>query len=236
MTGTYPSFTPFLLASPFVRNAPTLLVERICRHAMTTMHRRYRSVFERAAEHGPFVLLISPSDLDLQFYLKIDADHPELHPARHTTEEAVDAHISGPLPALLALLQGRSDGDALFFSRTLRIEGRTELVVALRNALDGEAIDLRSAVTESFGMMGPALRGALGIAEKIYQQIQHDMNHAADALTSPGTKRLLGLEKRVSEHATTLSEIVKTTQRQRRHKACAPSAVTKDDFAMPAKS
>ena len=234
MTGSYPSFTPFLLANPFVRNTPNLFIERVCRHAMATMHRRYRPVFERVAEQEGFALLISPTDLDLPFYLRIDANHPALRPARQTDEEPVAAKISGPLPALLALLQGTSDGDALFFSRTLRIEGRTELVVALRNALDGEAIDLRSAISESFGLMGPAARIALRITEKIYQQLQHDMNRSADALTSPSTKRLLGLEKRSAEQAATLSKIEKSIQRRNRHTRPAPSGATKDDFAMPA--
>jgi len=234
VTESYPSFTPFLLANPFIRNAPTLLVERICRHAMATMHHRYRPVFERVAEQEAFALLISPTDLDLQFYLKIDANHPELRPARHIEEETVAAQISGPLPALLELLQGTSDGDALFFSRTLRIEGRTELVVALRNALDGESIDLRSAVAESFGVMGPAAGAVLGLAEKIYRQLQHDMNRTADALTSPTAKRLLSVEKRTTAQAVTLAEIEKTIQRRNRHTRPKPSSAAKDDFALPA--
>ena len=236
MAGTYPSFTPFLLASPLVRNTPTLIVERIFRHAMATMHRRYRPIFERVAEHGPFTLLVAPTDLDLQFYLKIDVDNPELRPANHMAEEPVEARISGPLPALLELLQGTSDGDALFFSRTLQIEGRTELVVALRNAMDGEAIDLRLALAESFGVMGPVVKVALGITEKIYQQLQHDMNRSANALTSPVTKRLLGLEKRSAEQATTLSGIAKTIQKRSRHTSRAPSRAAKDDFAIPTDS
>lgn len=234
MTESYPSFTPFLLANPFIRNAPTFLVARICHQAMATMHHRYRPVFERIAEQEAFALLISPTDLDLQFYLKIDADHPELRPARHGEEETIAAQISGPLPALLELLQGSSDGDALFFSRTLRIEGRTELVVALRNALDGESIDLRSAVAESFGVMGPAAKVALGLAEKIYRQLQHDMNRTADALTSPTATRLLGLEKRTSAQAATMAEIEKTIQRRNRHTRVKPSDTAKDDFALPA--
>ena len=104
----------------------------------------------------------------------------------------------------------------------------------MRNALDGEAIDLRSAISESFGLMGPAARVALRITEKIYQQLQHDMNRSADALTSPSTKRLLGLEKRSAEQAATLSKIEKSIQRRNRHTRPAPSGATKDDFAMPA--
>jgi len=45
---------------------------------------------------------------------------------------------------MIELLEGRADGDALFFSRTLTVEGDMEAVVALRNAIDGSEIYNRS--------------------------------------------------------------------------------------------
>ena len=52
---------------------------------------------------------------------------------------------------LLDMIDGAQDGDALFFSRNLKVTGDTEAVVALRNALDdfeGSALD---SVVGSFG-------------------------------------------------------------------------------------
>jgi predicted lipid carrier protein YhbT len=44
--------------------------------------------------------------------------------------------VRGPILALLGILDGTFDGDALFFHRTISITGRTEAVVALRNAIE----------------------------------------------------------------------------------------------------
>ena len=38
--------------------------------------------------------------------------------------------------ALLGIVDGTFDGDALFFRRTISITGRTEAIVALRNAIE----------------------------------------------------------------------------------------------------
>ncbi|WP_417811447.1 ubiquinone anaerobic biosynthesis accessory factor UbiT [Thalassospira alkalitolerans] len=226
-----PSFTPFLLVNPVLRNVPTFAIERLCRHAMTTMHRRHKSIFERVTEHETFSLLISPTDLDMDLFLVLDPHKPELRPAQKGEENAVAARIIGPLPALLGLLEGKSDGDALFFSRALRIEGRTDLVVALRNALDGEDIDLRSAVSESFGVLGPAARIALRVAERVYQQMQSDMNRVADTLISPIEKRLNGLDRRLADQGENIAGLEKSARRRTPRSNRPVSSI--DDFALP---
>ncbi|MCC9624501.1 SCP2 sterol-binding domain-containing protein [Thalassospira sp. MA62] len=234
MSGSHPSFTPFLLISPFVRNAPKPLVRKICRHAITTMFKRHKAVFERVSERESFGILIAPTDLDLQFMLEINPDQPDLRPVSDPAHETFAARISGPLPTLLELLQGKSDGDALFFSRTLRIEGRTDLVVALRNALDGEEIDLMTAVSSSFGVAGPIARIMLQAAEKIYRQVQHDMDRSASALTASLDKRLGSLESKTNQQTETISQLEKSVQRGSRRSKPAASVTgpIKDDFAM----
>lgn len=52
------------------------------------------------------------------------------------------ATIRGPVEPLLDLMEGRADGDALFFSRRLKIEGSMDAVVSLRNALDAAPVSL----------------------------------------------------------------------------------------------
>ena len=49
--------------------------------------------------------------------------------------------IAGPLLGLIGLIDGTYDGDALFFSRDLVVEGDVEAVLALRNAIDDAGID-----------------------------------------------------------------------------------------------
>lgn len=81
-----------------------------------------------------------------------------------------DVLIRGPLLALLGLLDGTLDGDALFFSRVISINGRTEAVLALRNTI--EDAELRPA--DLLGLHGILARcvdtgvlGALSVARRL---------------------------------------------------------------------
>ncbi len=64
------------------------------------------------------------------------------------------------------MLHGRYDGDALFFSRDLMIEGDTEVVLALRNALDDAELDLGAELAAMAGPLKGAVRRALALAER----------------------------------------------------------------------
>jgi predicted lipid carrier protein YhbT len=52
----------------------------------------------------------------------------------------------------LGLAHGRFDGDALFFSGEIAVEGDIEAILALRNALDDAELDL---LQEGAAMLGP---------------------------------------------------------------------------------
>ena len=69
--------------------------------------------------------------------------------------------VKGKLQALLDLLEGRSDSDAMFFRRDIVIGGDTSVVVALRNALDRDPLDLFEDVTSIFGSFAALARRAI---------------------------------------------------------------------------
>jgi predicted lipid carrier protein YhbT len=77
------------------------------------------------------------------------------------------------------MVEGRLDGDALFFSRDLSIEGDVEAVVALRNAIDGEGLNiLQDAVAPLGPLASPAEkigRGVLGLMRSIAERTNPDM-------------------------------------------------------------
>lgn len=73
----------------------------------------------------PFVILITVRRSSLSLRVLPTLDH-----------EPYAARIVAPLVVLLGLLEGAYDGDALFFSRDLVIDGDTEAVLSLRNALE----------------------------------------------------------------------------------------------------
>jgi predicted lipid carrier protein YhbT len=65
---------------------------------------------------------------------------------------------------LLAMVHGTLDGDALFFSRDITIEGDTNAVLAMRNAIDAAEIDLPSEIAALFGPLGPVARATARVA------------------------------------------------------------------------
>ena len=96
-------------------------------------------LFRRLGPYGSARFVIDPTDLPLAILLEPREGNPRVSVQR---APAGDARIAGPLAALLGLVHGAYDGDALFFSRDLVIEGDTEAVLALRNAIDDAELDL----------------------------------------------------------------------------------------------
>ncbi|MBM3556080.1 MAG: hypothetical protein FJX47_11075 [Alphaproteobacteria bacterium] len=133
---------------------PAAVLDRGLARLIALMKKRHGRVFRRLADYSGQAVLIAPEETAFALVLRLDADRPGL--AVHRGEATV-ASIRGTFPALVGLLEGRIDGDALFFSRELAVEGDTELVVALRNAVDGAGIDLIEDVCSVFGpAAGPA--------------------------------------------------------------------------------
>ena len=125
---------------------------------------RHPALFSRLGGQANKVFLIDPTDLPFVFVLKPRPTRPSLFALRRDEAVIWNARIAGPLAALIGLVHGAYDGDALFFSRDLSIEGDTEAVVALRNAIDNEELDL---VREATALLGPLERIAAAPAQKL---------------------------------------------------------------------
>ena len=114
-------------------------------------------LFHRLGAHAGKRFLIDPTDLPFVLVLTPLPERPLLTAHRRHERVAHAAAIAGTFFNLLDMIDGSLDGDALFFSRDLRVSGDTEAVVALRNALDdfeGSALD---SVVANFGpLSGPA--------------------------------------------------------------------------------
>jgi predicted lipid carrier protein YhbT len=134
--------------------------------------RRHGSIFARLGEHAAKRFLIEPTDLPFVVMLMPRVDDPAIRVERSRQDVTADARISGPLAALVGLLHGAYDGDALFFSRDLAIEGDVAAVLALRNALDDAELDL---VAEAAAILGPLASPA--------EQIGRLLASAAESLT-----------------------------------------------------
>ncbi len=129
-----------------------------------SLARRHPALFERLGDQTAKSFMIDPTDMPFVFLLAPRPEAPLLVAARREAASAWDARIAGSLAALLGLVHGAYDGDALFFSRDLVIEGDTAAVLALRNAVDNEELDL---VAEGFAPVGPLAALATAPASRL---------------------------------------------------------------------
>ncbi|MCL4764901.1 MAG: SCP2 sterol-binding domain-containing protein [Hyphomicrobiaceae bacterium] len=128
---------------------------------MISTAQRHPDLFDRLGPHAERTIAIAPTDVPVVFLLRPSRDAPGVDVRPDGPMPACDAMITGPVFALVDLAEGRLDGDALFFSRDIRIEGDVEAVLALRNALDGEGLDLVAEVMAPLGALagGPERAG-----------------------------------------------------------------------------
>ncbi|MDD7972320.1 SCP2 sterol-binding domain-containing protein [Roseinatronobacter sp. HJB301] len=104
---------------------------------------------------------------DLPFILQLDPARAGLRAFRRGAAPAGDARIAGTFAAFLAMLHGVEDGDTLYFSGALQIEGDTSAVLALRNALDDAELDLSAEIASALPALSAPLRAALAPLERL---------------------------------------------------------------------
>lgn len=143
---------PTPLALPF-DVMPITLVERAANTLFQRILRNHPDLFERLGEHRAKRFAFKPSDLSLVFL--VNPHGPTLHVRRKADSLDADATVEGPLLLLLALLEGRYDADALFFSRELSVVGDMEAMLAMRNTLDDCDIDLPRDLSTLAGPLAP---------------------------------------------------------------------------------
>jgi predicted lipid carrier protein YhbT len=130
------------------------IFDRIASHVA----RAHPELFARLGPHVRKRFLIDPIDLPFVLVLVPNSAKPSLQTYRRCERPQHDAAIAGTFLDLLAMIDGSLDGDALFFSRDLRVSGDTEAVVALRNALDDFEGSVVDAVADAFGPLSAPAR------------------------------------------------------------------------------
>lgn len=167
--------------------------------------RRHPRAAEAVSSLPEATVLIDAVDLPRGLLLRVGPDGLRLRlcdvaaiTAGAAPDAAPDAVVRGRFAALLDLAEGRIDGDALFFRRDLTIAGDTALVVALRNALDGEEIDVMAeldAVAGPLGRLGP-------MARRHAARIAGALGGLQGALLEPVVGRIGALERRLARMET----------------------------------
>ena len=144
---------PRTLATP-LNYVPIAVIERATGLLFSLIMREHPGLFERLGEHKTKRFAFLPGDLPLAFV--VEPARPSIRVMRKGAAlPAADAAVEGPLFMLLALLEGRCDADALFFSRDLNVTGDMEAMLAMRNALDDCDIDLPRDLSALAGPFAP---------------------------------------------------------------------------------
>lgn len=125
--------------------------------------RRHPSLLDRLGTHASARFLIDPLDLPILVLIQPTNRMP-VSCKRKPTACVWDARIAGPIATLLAMVNGTLDGDALFFSREIIIEGGTDAILAMRNAIDAAEIDLVSEMTALCGPFKPLATNVAQVA------------------------------------------------------------------------
>jgi predicted lipid carrier protein YhbT len=144
-----------------LRPLPLAPLQPVLALLLRAVVRQHPRIFDRLGEHARCRFGLDPTDLPFALILAPHAGNPRIRAVRALPACGLDARISGPILGLIDLAEGRVDGDALFFARTLVVEGDMAAVVALRNAIDGAGIDLAGDLAAALGPLGSAAAQAL---------------------------------------------------------------------------
>ncbi len=151
----------------FLPPPPLFLLQPILWRVVRRVAELHPSLFDRLGPHRASRFVIDAKGLPFVLVLVPDPDNLSMRAVARNREPACDARIAGGFFDLLGLVDGVSDGDALFFSRDLDISGNTEAVVCLRNALD----DVEGSIAgDVAGLFGPPGRAALSALRRAGQR------------------------------------------------------------------
>ncbi len=140
-------YAPRSLLSPI----PLGLIQPLLKHIVIFVTEARPELFARLGIHKDTIFVIDPINMPFVLKLEPNPENPSLTAHRHHENIEHGAKISGTFLNLLKMIDGNLDGDALFFSRDLKIEGNTEAVVCLRNAMDDLEGSIVDDVTASLG-------------------------------------------------------------------------------------
>ena len=148
MHSSHPS-APVAAAAMSVIPAP--LLARLVSLMMRSMRRRHPKLFDNFGKLDPAVIHVEATDLPHRIAIDYGRGRMEVRVLLDERGPPPDAKVKASLMTLVDLLEGRIDGDSMFFTRGLEVTGSTTVIVAVRNTLDREEVDIRDEIAAAFG-------------------------------------------------------------------------------------
>lgn len=165
---------PFAVGAA-LRPLPLFPLTRALSLLTRRMQARHPVMLRRLGEHADKRFLIDIVDLPHVLLLHARSADLTAH-RRRPWLPAFDVRFAGRLSAFLAMMHGAEDGDALFFSRDLTVEGDTAAALALRNAIDDAELDLAEELAAVCGPFARPMRHAIARAERVTGLALHRMD------------------------------------------------------------
>ncbi len=192
------TLSPLLMAGIMIRPLPVAPLNRLLGHLARHIQNNHPEILKRLSPLAGKHFLICPLDLPHDMRLTIGDSYVDFAIEDEFMGPA-DVTISGPFISLMDMMDGKVDGDALFFSRSLSVEGDTEALLILRNAMDSDDIDLRAEILGLFGPLKTPASALLKMGERLHQSLSRDMNSLSQTMTLPLASRCDSLEQENQE-------------------------------------
>lgn len=207
---------PARLAGLAMRPMPERALEPLLGLVMRLVERRHPRLIERLAELAPARIIIEPRDTSHRFLIDLSESDAPVRLMLAQEDDEAQATISGRLATLIDLMEGRIDGDSLFFTRELTVTGDTALIVALRNTLDGEEISLLDDVLAFLGPFAQPAARLVAVADDVAKRLAikaHDGLRALHNLAHDNRDPLSEAEALRSEIAALKTRLAKLETR-----------------------
>jgi putative protease len=201
-----------LAVSLALATLPQPIVAALVRRLTRTLPRRQPALARRMAELDGKRLLIVPDELSYAFLISFPGGEVRIELVDPATPPETEAQMRGPLRLFYDLVRGGRDGDALFFSRELSVNGDMAVAVTLRNAMDGAGVDLFAEFLNMPGPLGPVLRGAGALVDR-----------TAGIVLGPLAGRAARLEQEVSSLRAELRRVKEAAPKVRPVRAASPA-------------
>ncbi len=195
-TDTKNNLSAVLILGIIFKQFPLKVIQPFLEKSIKIIQDKHPSIFNRLSEEE-IDFVIDAIDLPFMFYLKISKSSPILKAIKKTEKPYPSATIKGTLINLLRLFEGKVDGDAMFFSKELTIEGSTATTVALRNAIDGEDMSILNDLSEIFYPFEELAKQAGLISVKNYVSIQDGINKISSSILDHTQKEVTSLKNRI---------------------------------------
>lgn len=170
---------PVPIARLAMKAIPSVILQQMTDILIQSIRHNHPGLFRNLARLDAASVRFKPLDVPHQFILKF-GQGPSTLLVTSNDDMPCNACITGRLNVLLDLLEGRLDSDMSFFSRDLEISGDTSVIVALRNTLDREEINLTDDIAAIFGPFASPVRVALTRLGKVGHTIKNSFGRSRD--------------------------------------------------------